>query len=329
MLDRDGRYRLVNRRLAAVDHVSADDHLGRRPADVHAGAVDSDCVKAVLRTGSPVAATRAIPDAEHRPESLLPHERPPGTRSHGPRHRGRRDGARCHRPRGPQATRRATPALLRSDRRRHVDRHAGTSDRPVRLSDVPCPMRRRRGPTAGICGSSPCRASRPTCATMDARRLRAQRPATDDSRGAVSGQRCEIPSLAAAAGYPALDAERGETGDASVIAIPLRDPTGELAPVAVLRVSWPYPFQLEPAGWTTLETLVSLSELTLGGSRMPVSRRWSSRNAWPRRPRCSPSAGASPSSSCSAHRFRRSFRWSTVSAWPRLTTGDDVHRCGR
>src|SRR5262245_25626660 len=64
VLDEQGRYRLVNQRLAAVDGIPAADHVGRRPAEVNVGgAVDEDCVARVLRTGTPGRTTSTtLPD---------------------------------------------------------------------------------------------------------------------------------------------------------------------------------------------------------------------------------------------------------------------------
>jgi len=63
VLDQQGRYRVVNQRLADVDRLSVADHLGRRAGDLNACAVDEDCIMQVLRTGTPLTAKRAIPDA--------------------------------------------------------------------------------------------------------------------------------------------------------------------------------------------------------------------------------------------------------------------------
>jgi serine phosphatase RsbU (regulator of sigma subunit) len=72
--------------------------------------------------------------------------------------------------------------------------------------------------------------------------------------------------------YAALDAERQEVGDASVIAVPLmvHDDDRRQA-VGVVRLSWPHPHRLGDSGWTLLRTVVSMAELAL--SRIATNER--------------------------------------------------------
>jgi serine phosphatase RsbU (regulator of sigma subunit) len=71
--------------------------------------------------------------------------------------------------------------------------------------------------------------------------------------------------------YAALDAERQEVGDASMIAIPLMVQDDDCRQAAgVVRLSWPHPHRLGDSGWTLLRTVVSMAELAL--SRITINQ---------------------------------------------------------
>jgi serine phosphatase RsbU (regulator of sigma subunit) len=71
--------------------------------------------------------------------------------------------------------------------------------------------------------------------------------------------------------YAALAAQRQESGDASVIAIPLMAHDEEPRVIGVVRASWPHPYRVGDDGVTLLRTVVSMAELAL--SRIEVNER--------------------------------------------------------
>jgi serine phosphatase RsbU (regulator of sigma subunit) len=99
--------------------------------------------------------------------------------------------------------------------------------------------------------------------------LTAARPMVDAVR---TGRIIQIASPSDfAEAYAALDAERQELGDASVIVIPLsaHDENGTVS--GAVRVGWPHVLALGDTGWTLLRTVVSMTELAL--SRIAINER--------------------------------------------------------
>jgi PAS domain S-box-containing protein len=273
VLDDHGRYRLVNRRLAAVDGVAPADHLGRRPAELASiGAVDEDCVDAVLRTGMPGGTTNTtVPDPASGVERYLM--------------------TSCYpvRDRSGRVTAVGAMALDVTDQE-HARRRA---EQLLRFSTLLGPVTSGEELAKQIVGflSSTFRAR---CAVGEARRDRLRvlavqgftpdvcerwrregfamsepRPMADAIRERAP---VEVRSFAdLARGYGPLEQERAETRDSTVIAMPLHDPVDATGPEWVLRLSWPHPVELDQDSWTTLHTVVSMSEMAL--SRIVLSER--------------------------------------------------------
>jgi PAS domain S-box-containing protein len=264
LLDAKGRYVVVNRQLAALNGVAAYDHLDRRPSELHnGGAIDEACVERVLRTGHTGTTRAMVPDATTGGERYLMTSCYP-VRSASGRVAG--VGAMALDITDQELTRRRAEQLLQFSGllgvATSIDALAHTIVRFVSSTlRARCAVGLVDGERlriAAVQGYTPevCeRWMREGFALSD------PRPMTAAVRGCAT---VEIPSVAdALPEYSALGPERVQTGDATVIAIPIRDRTEEFVASAVLRVSWPYQLQLEEDGWTTLQTLVSTSELAL------------------------------------------------------------------
>jgi PAS domain S-box-containing protein len=272
LFDEQGRYRMINRRLAAVDGVAASDHVGRRPADVRpAGAVDEAVVDHMLRTGTTELDTRVmVPDDAGTERYLLTRYYPVRSRSG----RVTAVGAMALDVTDHEVARRGAEQLLHFS-----GLVAGATSLDSLAESI---VRFVSGTFRARCAVGVVDGERLRIAAAqgfipevcerwmrDGFDLTDPRPMTAAIR---EGTPVEIRSLANLPPvYSALGADRPETGDAAVIAMPIRDPAAGSAVAAVLRVSWPHPFRLEPDGWTTLQTLVSMSELAL--SRISLAAR--------------------------------------------------------
>jgi PAS domain S-box-containing protein len=272
LLDDQGRYRMVNRRLAAVVGVTAADHLGRRPSDLHLGAVDEESVARVLRTGTPGPGTRAtVPDAATGAERHFLTSCYPVRSASG---RVTAVAAMCVDVTEQELTKRRAEQLLHFSGLvgavTSVDALASTMVRFVSSTlRARCAVGLVDGDRlriAAVQGFTP-----EVCDRWmhEGFALTEPHPMTAAIRDRATVEIQSIANLAEK--YSALSAERGDTGDAAVIAIPIYEPGGESAALGVLRVSWPYPARLDREVWTTLRTLVSMSELAL--SRIALDAR--------------------------------------------------------
>ena len=264
LLDAKGRYVVVNRQLAAFDGIAASDHVDHRPSELHhGGTVDEACVERVLRTGTAMTTRVMVPDATTGGERYLMTGCYPVWSASG---RVAAVGAMALDITDQEITRRRAEQLLQFSGLVGVVTSVDTLAHTI-VRFVSSTLRTRcavglvdgeRLRIAAVQGYTPevCeRWMREGFALSD------PRPMTSAVRGCAT---VEIPSLSnLPPEYSALAPERAETGDATVIAIPIRDGTEEFVASAVLRVSWPYQLKLDQDGWTTLQTLVSMSELAL------------------------------------------------------------------
>lgn len=272
LLDDQGRYRMVNSRLAALDGITAADHLGHRPADLHLGPVDEVCVERVLRTGTPAPDTRAmLGDAATGGERHVLTSCYPVRSAAG---RVTAVAAMCVDVTEQELTKRRAEQLL------HFSGLVGAVTSVDALANtvvrfVSSTLRARcavglvdgdRLRIAAVQGFTPELCDR---WMQQGFALTDPRPMSAAIRDRATLEIHSLTNLSQT--YSALSGERADTGDAAVIAIPIYEPGGESAPLGVLRVSWPYPARLDREVWTTLRTLVSMSELAL--SRITLDAR--------------------------------------------------------
>ena len=270
LLDEHGRYRLVNRRLADADGIAAADHVGLRPAELPTNrVVDDGCVETVLRTGAPGrTAHTTVPDPTSGGSRYLVTSCYPMRDQAG---RVTAVGAMALDVTEQEVARRRADQLLRFagliGAVTSVDEFA---QRIVRFVSgtfrARCAVGEVRGDRLCIIaveGFTPAICERWLGEGFE---LNESQPMTAAIRERA---RVEVHALDGdAERFGALEVDRMDTGDVSLIAIPLRDPADELEPTMVLRISWPHRVVLDQDSWTTLQTLVSMSELALSRIRL-------------------------------------------------------------
>ncbi len=270
LLDRQGRYRLVNRRLAAVDGIPAADHVGFRPAELPTnGVVDDGCVERVLRSGTPGGTvTTTVSDPASGASQYLVTTCYPMRDQVG---RVAAVGAIALDVTEQELARRQADQLLRFAGL--VGAVTAVDELAQRIVRFVTGTFRARCAVGEVRGDRLCIVAVEGFTSEVCERWLRDGFAISESRPMTAAirerARVEVHSNGDHAhGFAALEAERTETGDASVIAIPLLDPADELRPNVVLRVSWPHRVDLDQDSWTTLQTLVSMSELALSRIRL-------------------------------------------------------------